>query len=132
MKVVEITAEDAEALARDPRIAAVIEALQQRGAYPRRWMTETRHPYERYESNNGWREDVETSLPDDGFTFKICADCGTHVWIRIGDKEHHLSTRMSGYLIIAPNIQVKATRSALLVQRARPVSGFGFCHAAAD
>lgn len=130
---VDITDEAAEALARDPRIMAVVKALQQRSSYPRQWdNAATSYPYERYEANNGWHEDVETSLPSDGVTFKICADCGTKVWIRIGDREHHLSMRMSSFLIIAPNLQVKATRSALLVLRTHPISGAQFCHAAAD
>lgn len=128
---IELTPDDAESLMRDPEFAAAIETIQRRNAYPRRWGKSTRHKYEQRSADNGWKEDVWVELPKD-LAYKICPDCGTHVRIRVGDQEFHLSMRLSDFVNLTPNLQVKPERSVLLVRRLRSFPGARHCQAAAD
>lgn len=131
----EITAEDAVSLMGDPKIAAAIEAFQRRNvfpAYPRRWGAATSHKYKELSSNNGWKESVWVELPKYGLAYKICADCGTHVWIRIGDEQKEFSMRQSDYVNLTPDLQVKPMRTILKIRRPHFMPESGHCQAAAD
>ena len=134
-RTVEITPEEAEHLMADRELAVAIRALQRRSdspIYPRRWGRPTRHKYEEFSANNGWKLSVWVELSKYGLSYKICANCDTHVLIKMGAEEHEFSMRQSDYVNLTPDLQVKPTRTALLIRQPRFMPETRYCQVAAD
>lgn len=99
---------------------------------PHKWGRPTRYEYGQDNVNYGYKFLKFAELSGGSLAYQICPDCGTHVWIEIGDQKVHLSMRLSDFVNVSQFIQVKPERSGLLVRRPLSIPRVNFCHAAAD
>ena len=115
----------------DP-VAAFGEMLSGESMYPLAWGPAELHLYKfDTKSRYNWPEYV--SLEQEGVKFISCADCITHTWVYAAQgKRRHLSKKMSDFIQVSSNLQVKATQKGLLIRRPIVPKGIGFCSGAAD
>lgn len=110
--------------------AFLARLLRQEPMFPRQWSKPTFHAYEYEEGPMKWP--AQAQLEVDSMTYQICADCGSHVWIKVGDLELHLSKRTRVFVQVTSDLQVKPAAQGLLVRRPQPVRGATHCRYACD
>jgi len=98
--------------------------------FPLRWSKPTFHPYEYEEGSHEWPALVE--LQDGQLTYKVCADCGTHVWVKVYGLKLHLSKRIGDFIQVTSELQVKPVGRGLLVRRPQKQGNFFYCKYACD
>lgn len=110
--------------------AALAEMLHAEPVYPRQWGKIEFYAYE-YEEGV-WRYPVSVSVNESDLVFKVCADCGTCVWISIHGKEHHISKRIQDFVQVTPDLLIKPGGRGIQVRRPQAYSSRRFCPYAAD
>lgn len=106
------------ALESDDPIVAFSETLKGEPVFPMQWGRPKFHAFA-YNTESRWKWPERTTLEDDGLMYTACADCNTHAWIRFRGIELHLSTRMTEFVQIAADLQIKALSQGILLRRPR-------------
>lgn len=113
----------------DP-VGALANHLRKGPLFPLRWSKPTFHIYEFEEGSSEWP--TLAKLQDNELTYQVCADCGTHVWVKVGGLELHLSKRIGDFVQVTFELQVKPVGRGLLVRRPQKQGNLFFCRYACD
>ena len=106
------------------------EYLSGQAIFPRQWDKPKHYEFKQDHPDYAWIKRVR--LPEDGLMCKVCDDCGSHVWVEVAGHELHLSMRITDFVQVTPDLQIKPVASGLLVRRPRQLKGMRHCKYACD
>lgn len=103
--------------------------LRGESVYPLMW-GKPKHYLNRTEGR--FKTPVWAEVGKTGLSFKVCADCGTHVWVSIGTTELHISKRSNNFVQLTDGLQVRPDATGLLVRQPLLQQAMAHCLYSAD